>query len=150
MRIDVYSGNLTTASATTYGTGCGTPPMDFTPTSFAITGQNLTGTITNTPTPLCLVAFGASDTLVNGVPVLPFDLGAIGMPGCTLYQSTDIFGLGTTGNYGTGQATFTLGIPSNPALWGQHFYFQAISYAPGVNSLDSITSNGIDFLIGNQ
>ena len=145
-----YENTIPTSTATQFGIGCGTPPMVFTPTSTAITGQSITGEVTNTPTPLCLVAFGSSDTTVNGVPVLPFDLGAIGMPGCTLYQSTDIFGFGTTGSFGTGQASFTLGVPSNSALWGQHVYFQAVSYAPGANALDTISSNGIDFLVGNQ
>ncbi len=143
-------GPIVTSTATVYGVGCGAPALTFTPTSTAIPGQSITGDITNTPTPLCLVAFGASDTFVGGVAVLPYDLTAIGMPGCMVYQSTDIFGLGTTGNYGTGQTTFSVGVPLNNALLSQHFYFQAISYAPGVNALESITSNGVDFLIGNQ
>jgi hypothetical protein len=143
-------GAVVTATATAYGAGCGSPALTIAPTATAVVGQSLGCDVTNTPTPLCLVALGASDTNVNGAAVLPFDLSAIGMPGCMIYQSTDIFGLGTTGNYGTGQATFSLAIPSNPLLVDQHFYFQAISYAPGVNALESITSNGIDFLIGNQ
>ena len=31
-----------------------------------------------------------------------------------------------------------------------HAYFQAFSIAPGANPLEVISSNGIDFLIGNQ
>ena len=33
---------------------------------------------------------------------------------------------------------------------GQHIYAQAFSYAPGVNPLEIIASNAIDWLVGNQ
>ena len=45
---------------------------------------------------------------------------------------------------------FSAAVPSNPLLLGLHFYFQAFSIAPGANPLEVISSNGIDFLIGNQ
>ena len=144
------SGTSTTSTATPYGTGCGTPPMVFTPTSTAITGQSVTGEVTNTPTPFCFVAFGNSNTVMPGVGALPFDLSVIGMTGCTLYQSADVFGLPTTQVGVAFQMNFSMGIPANPLLVGQHFYLQAFSIAPGVNPFDWISSNGIDFLIGNQ
>ena len=72
------------------------------------------------------------------------------MTGCTLYQSGDLVGIGTASAGVPFQMNFSLGVPLNPALVGQHFYFQAFSIAPGANPLDVISSNGIDFLVGNQ
>ncbi|MGA1523840.1 MAG: FG-GAP repeat domain-containing protein [Planctomycetota bacterium] len=140
----------TTSTATTYGVGCGAPPLTFTPTSVAITGHAMTARVTNAASRLCFVAIGGSDTVLNGLPVLPLDLALVGMSGCNLYQSTEVLGLPTTGSPVPGQATFSLGVPPAAQLVGQHLYLQAICYAPGANPLGAVTSNGIDFLVGNQ
>ena len=140
----------TTSTATQFGTGCGTPPMVFTPTSTAISGQSITGKATNTPTAFCFVSFGSSNTTMPGIGALPLDLTIAGMTGCTLYQSADVFGLPTVGAGVAFQMNFSAAVPSNPLLVGLHFYFQAFSIAPGANPLEVITSNGIDVLIGNQ
>jgi len=124
--------------------------MVFTPTSTAITGQSITGEVTNTPTPFCFVALGNSNTAMPGIGALPLDLTVAGMTGCTLYQSADVLGLPTVGAGVAFQMNFSMGVPSDPLLVGQHFYFQAFSIAPGANLLEVISSNGIDFLIGNQ
>ena len=124
--------------------------MVFTPTSTAITGQSITGEVTNTPTPFCVISFGSSNTNMLGLGALPFDLSIAGMTGCTLYQSVDVFGLPTMGAGVAFQMNFSIALPSNPMLVGQHFYFQAFSIAPGVNALEVISPNGIDWLIGNQ
>jgi hypothetical protein len=146
---DIYTPPVT-STATPFGSGCGTPPMVFTPTSTAITGQAITGEVTNTPTAFCWVSFGSSNTTMPGIGALPLDLTIAGMTGCTLYQSADVFGLPTVGAGVAFQMNFSMGVPLNPLLVGLHFYFQAFSIAPGVNPLEVISSNGIDFLIGNQ
>ena len=140
----------TTSTATQFGSGCGSPPMVFTPTSTAITGQAVTGEITNTPTPFCVVSFGTSNTSTAAGAPLPFDLTVIGMTGCTLYQSAEVPGLPTTGAGVAFQMNFSMGIPANPLLVGQHFYLQAFSIDPNAAPRKVISSNGIDFLIGNQ
>ena len=142
--------HVVTSTATVYGSGCGDPEMVFTPTSTAVSGQTLTCEVVNTPTPVCMVSYGTSNTVMPGVAMLPYDLGIRGMAGCTLYQSGDILGLPTST---TGVATtvnFSLPVPASPQLICQHAYFQAFSYAPGVNARNAVASNGIDFLIGNQ
>ena len=45
---------------------------------------------------------------------------------------------------------FDAASPFNTALLDQHVYIQAYAFAPGVNSSQVVTSNGIDWLIGNQ
>ena len=147
---DYYPVPPLNSAATTYGVGCGSPALVFTPTSTPIPGQSLDAKVTNTPSPLCLVSFGASDAFFGGNVPLPVDLTAFGMTNCELNQSADLFGLGTLASAFTSEATFTLQVPGDYALVGQHFYFQAFSIAPGVNASEVISSNGIDFLIGNQ
>ena len=124
--------------------------MGFSPTSTAVVGQAITATVTDTPTPLSVVAMGSSSASAPGIGALPFDLGVIGMTGCTLYQSGDVFGLPTTSAGVAFQMSFTAALPPTPALVGQHLYFQAFSVAPGVNPLQVVASNGVDFLLGNQ
>ena len=145
-----FSGTPTTSTATQYGVGCGTPPMLFTPTSTAIAGTAITAEVTNTPTPFCFVTFGNSNTSALGLGSLPLALDFVGMPGCNLYQSGDVWGLSTTGAGIAFQMNFAIGVPPDPLIIGQHFYFQAFSVAPGANALEVLATNGIDFLIGNQ
>ena len=144
-----YTSPLT-STATPFGAGCGAPAMALTPFSTAITGQLTTGKVTNTPTSSCVIAGGTSNTNAPGLGALPFDLSIAGMTGCTLYQSAEVFGLPTVGAAVAGEAYFSLYIPSDPLLVGQHIYLQAFSIAPGANLLQVISSNGIDFLISNQ
>ena len=49
-----------------------------------------------------------------------------------------------------GSADWGLPLPNSSILLGVHAYSQAFCYAPGVNPLGVIASNGIDWLIGNQ
>jgi hypothetical protein len=71
------------------------------------------------------------------------------MPGCYLLQSNEVFGLPVT-PVTASTLQFDAAIPLAPALLSQHFYIQAYCFAPGVNAAQIVTSNGIDWLIGNQ
>lgn len=138
----------TPAFATSYGTGCGSPPLGFVPnmTHRPILGQVGWATITSAPTAAAGVAMGWSNTFAFPV-VLPFNLAGIGMPGCDLLQSSEIIGLGVAPLTAT-TLSFSLAIPSLPSLIGSHAYLQAYAFAPGQNALQIIASNGIDWLLG--
>jgi len=41
-------------------------------------------------------------------------------------------------------------VPMTPLLGGGHVYLQAWCLAPGANAFQWVSSNGVDFLIGNQ
>lgn len=135
------------STVTTFGSSCSAPSLVFAPTSKAAINTPITGKIIHSPTTLCVVALGLSKTSMPGLGALPFDLGAIGMTGCELYQSSEVFGL----------ATQPSGVPflcidwAGPALpagaQGLHLYAQAISFAPGANPLGVISSNAIDWTI---
>jgi hypothetical protein len=134
-------------SVTTLGAGCGSPPLVFAPTSTAVVNSAMTATITHSPTTLCVVALGLSKTNMPGLGALPFDLGAIGMNGCSLYQSSEVFGLATTPSPSPFLRIDWAG-PALPAsALGQHLYAQAISFAPGANPLAVISSNAIDWAV---
>ena len=139
----------TLASATAYGAGCGSPALGFVPDSNGrpLLGQTASATIVNAPTPVAAVAIGASNQFF-GPFALPVTLAGIGMPGCDLWQSADILGLGTS-PLTPSTLSFSLAIPNAPSLIGLHLYLQAYALAPGVNPLQIIISNGIDWSLGN-
>jgi len=136
------------ATANAYGSGCGSPALGFVPdpNGRPLLGQSGSATIVDAPTPLAAVALGWNNQFFSTLP-LPLPLDVIGMPGCTLLQSTDILGLGTT-PLTSSTCSFSLAIPSATGLIGTHLYMQAYAFAPGVNPLQLVISNGIDWVFG--
>jgi hypothetical protein len=143
-----YDAN-TSAHATTYGAGCGNPALDFSPTANPIIGTTAGALISNAPSLFAGVTMGWSNTHLTGLPLLPLTLATIGMPGCFLLHSNDVFGLPAT-PVTASTLQFDLAIPFSPNLLNSHVYLQAYCFAPGANALEFIASNGIDWLIGNQ
>jgi hypothetical protein len=138
----------TTGQATMYGLGCGTPALVFTPTANPIIGNSVSALIASAPTTFAGVSLGASNTIAFPF-VLPFELSGVGMPGCHLLQSDDVFGLPVTPATAS-TLQFNATIPFSGVLVGQHYYIQAYCVAPGANAAQIVASNGIDWLIGNQ
>ena len=136
------------ASATSYGTGCGSPALAFAPDPGGkpVIGQTARATITNAPTLVAGVAMGTSNTTAGAIS-LPYGLAVIGMPGCLLLQSSEVLGLGVTPLTATSLA-FTFSVPPTLSLVGIHVYIQAYAFAPGVNPLQVVSSNGIDWRVG--
>lgn len=137
------------SSATSYSSGCGSPALAFSPTANPIIGTTAGAVIVNAPSAFGGVTMGWSDSHLSGIPLLPLDLAFIGMPGCQLWHSNDVFGLPVTPLTAT-TLQFDLPIPFLGPLLGAHVYLQAYCFAPGENALQIIASNGIDWLIGNQ
>jgi hypothetical protein len=138
-----------TSAASVYGFGCGNPALGFFPTANPIIGSAAGALISNAPTPLAGVTMGWSDSQLGGVPLLPLSLAFIGMPGCQLWHSNDVFGLPVTPLTAT-TLQFNFPIPLQGSLLGVNVYLQAYCFAPGENPLQIVASNGIDWLIGNQ
>jgi len=139
----------TTATSTQYGAGCGSPPLTMTPQAPPILGGAGSAVISNAPFPLGGVSIGLSDTLLAGLPILPLSLTNLGMSGCELLHSNDVFGLPVTAG-APGTLDFSYPIPTDATLLGAHAYLQAYCFAPAANPLQIIVSNGIDWTIGNQ
>lgn len=128
-------------SVLAYGTSCGPTLSAF---GVPTIGQGLPVFATDLPasTLFAGLAFG----LTNGAP-FPLALDFLGAPGCSMLHDASI----TTGLSMLVQlpaATFTLPIPNNPPLVGFTLFLQAWSFAPGVNALGVVTSNGLRVQIG--
>lgn len=85
------------------------------------------------------LSLGASSTAWGPTP-LPFDMGAIGAPGCMALCSLDIV-LSTAIDV-TGQANLSLPVPSLAALLGQPLFSQWLVVDPAVNALKLVVSSG--------
>jgi hypothetical protein len=139
---------LVPASATTYGAGCGAPPLGLVPAANGrpILGQVASATITNATTPIAAMAIGWNNQSF-GPFSLPVTLAFIGMPGCLLLHSADVLGLPAMPQTQT-TLQFSLPIPTSPSLIGGHAYLQAYSFAPGANALEIVISNGVEWFFG--
>lgn len=134
-------------SVTTLGIGCSVPSLVLAPTSRANVNTPMTATVIHSPSPLCVLSLGLSNTNMAGIGALPFDLGSIGMTGCQLYQSAEVFGLATVPSAVPFLAIDWTGPALPPQALGQHLYAQAFSLAPGANSLGLVSSNAVDWTI---
>jgi hypothetical protein len=136
------------ATANTFGAGCGSPALGFVPDANGrpLLGQPGGATIVNVPTPIAGVAVGWSNQFAGTFP-LPVPLGVIGMPGCSLLQSSDLLGLPTS-PLTSSTRTFSVAIPIVPSFIGTHVYMPAYAFAPGANPAQLVLSNGIDWLLG--
>lgn len=137
------------SNATTYGTGCGTPPLLASPRSLPTLGQTSATRLDNVPSSLVLMSIGFSNTTTSGFP-LPIPLDGFGMPGCSIYHDFAYTSTDPCNSQAAGAATHTLPLPLLPQLLGAHVYLEAWAYAPGMNAAELVTSNGIDILLGNQ
>lgn len=140
------SGYVSTAS--TFGAGCGTPPMALSPVLAAPprVGTTAQVSITNVPAGFSGVALGWSNTAL-GPFTLPLPLGGYGMPGCSLLQSADAMAQATM--TGASTASYSLPLPNWTTLVGLRIYLQAWAPAPGANPGNVIVSNGLVWGIGN-
>jgi len=89
------------------------------------------------PSRAAIVRCGLSDSSTGGLP-LPFALGRLGMPGCSLLVSTDL-SLPVTGSQAAVQ------LPHDPGL---ALYFEAFGIEPGANPLGVATSQGLTARLG--
>ncbi len=137
------------ASAVGYGTGCGSPALTMSPSAPPLIGSVASTAISNAPLPFGGVTLGFSNTDLGGLPILPFSLTGLGMPGCFLWHSNEISGLPIV-PVSPGVLSFSAAIPGNANLLGTHVYLQAYCVDPNASPRKLITSNGVDWTIGNQ
>jgi hypothetical protein len=137
-----------TATATTYGQGCGTPPLQLTPQSGSrpVQGTAFVAEVTNGFPGLSAVAWGFSNQLIFSAAPLPLAADSWGLQGCQLWTSTDSLGDLCADVGGVGQ--YALNVPNDPLLVGAEFYLQAYSFRPGQNALEIVLSNGMQISIG--
>jgi hypothetical protein len=131
------------------GVGCtgssGTPALAAAPGSLPIAGATFTLRVScgamNAP---AVLALGVSDQQWGGLP-LPFDLAAIGMPGCTLRTSVDaIVATPLVGGVGS----FAWPLPLSPSALGFAFFAQGLVFDAPANPFGAVLSNAGAGVVG--
>ena len=144
---ELVRGSMTAATVA-YGQSCGTPPLTFAAAagSRPLLGSTFVADIGNAAPGGTGVMYGSSgqENLYGGA--LPIDLGSSGMPGCTLWTNMagTIWGVTSGAN-----SQFVLAVPPSIALCGLQLYVQAFSYRAAANARELITSNALQFTLGN-
>lgn len=135
-------------TASTYGSGCGSPALALSPLGpyLPMIAATARASLVNVPSTLAFVALGWSRTAI-GPFALPLPMASWGMPGCNFLQSAEVAALPVTIT-GPNTATFTLPIPNMSVLIGAQVYLQGWAFAPGVNPGETIVSNGLNWGIG--
>lgn len=133
-----------------FGTGCAgvtrtIPRLGFwgIPTVGASSQILLTGGV---PNDFALLVVGDSNT-ASGPNPLPFDLGALGAPGCLL-RAAPVATVFTPTDAVTGEAVLSLAIPPNGALAGLRFYNQWFVHDAAANALGFKVSNAGAGIVG--
>jgi hypothetical protein len=110
-----------------FGSGCpdvngATPALT---TSVPAIGQNFAGTIQNAaPSQSVFLVFGASNQTWASIG-LPFDLGQLGLTGCSLLVSFDVAVAGLAD--ASGNAAISVPVPAMSSLLGTTFFNQAVT-----------------------
>jgi hypothetical protein len=135
-------------SGVVYGSGCGAPPVALSQVLLAQPriGATACARVGNVPSSFAFMAAGFSDQAYGPFP-LPLPLNGLGMPGCFLLHSADVFGLPLLYLSPT-TAEYSLSIPNSQPLVGMHVYLQVFSVALGANPRDVVASNALDWYIG--
>jgi hypothetical protein len=134
------------ASYTAFGAGCagsrGVPTLAAATGSTPRIGQTFQANVGNLPwTGPVFLFVGLSDTTYGPTP-LPFNLGGLGAPGCSVLSSGEDLALLTNV---LGNALWQWTIPNAP---GVSFYNQAFAFDPAANALGITTSNAAHGTIG--
>ncbi len=129
------------ATYSPFGTGCagslGVPALNGAVGAKPVLGATFTLQVDHLPLGLAVVGFGASLTNFGTLP-LPFDLGLIGMPGCTLLAAPEVSILVSSAS-SVGTASWN--IPNSPSHFGFRFYNQALVLDPIANAAGFVVSN---------
>jgi hypothetical protein len=133
--------------------GAGCSGTHGTPTLLPATGQRpwlgepFTLELANVP-PLAasLLLLGHSKKTWSGVP-LPFDLAALGAPGCSVWSSGQVHMVLLNG---AGVARWTVTLCACPELLGQPFFTQGLVPDAAANPLGLVVSNAIEARFGGK
>jgi hypothetical protein len=126
---------------TPFGSGCAgaqvVPVLRPVGVHLPIVGSMLGLELLTGPSGGAAISIGFSSQQWNS-NTLPWNLGAIGMTGCTLHASPDVLLLAPV--Y-AGHATLYWQLPNDPGLIGTRFFNQGFVLAPAVNPLGAVVSN---------
>lgn len=145
---ETYELSATTpASFLPFGPGCagvaGVPTLRSLPGFGPFAGGTLVVDVVRAPLKtLGTMVLGLSRTVSGGIP-LPIDLGVIGMPGCTLFISSEVLSTLTS-------PVWSLPMPSAQIGLGRSLYLQAALIDPAANALGVVISDSFEMKIGTR
>ena len=84
---------------------------------------------------------GTNRTLCNGVPLMPFDLGPYGAPGCALLAEPLVVVANVAGVNGIASVPFS--VPQFPSTVEVTVFVQGAVVAPAANALGFVFSRGL-------
>lgn len=151
VRTETWALDAFPAAATTFGTGCGTPPLTIPPNFEARPriGQPAEVDIENAPLGFAFLAIGTAADWFGGFP-LPIAFDGLGMPGCSMLHSADVHSSWFAPATEPTTATAVLPIPSQVSILGRRLYLQAWTLAPDANPAGVLLSNGLNWDFGDR
>jgi len=93
-----------------------------------------------------MLLFGASKARLQGLPILPLNLGSLGAKGCTLYTSMDLFALPLVIKGGAGSTTVS--IPNQASLVNAFLFTQGLLSATNANQLGLLWTDAASIKLG--
>jgi PKD repeat protein len=129
-----------------FGAGCaGSRGIStLSPAALPAIGSLVDITVSNLPQNVAIMLTGFSRS-AWALGALPFDVSALGAPGCSLRVSPDA----TLVLVGTGnQAILPFGVPAAPVLVGVQMFHQVLVLDPGFNAAGAVGSDAFAVLIG--
>lgn len=140
------------ASATAFGSGCGTPALGLVPDPDArpVLGQTAVLTVTDVPHPLrlpCATRLGPQLVWQFTAADVARHLRHAGLRSAAVHGDRRH---PRRPGHGRRPPPIRSRCPTSRNCCGLHLYLQAYSLAPGQNSLGMIVSNGVDWVFGAQ
>lgn len=133
-----------------FGAGCagglGIPEVDLADGQMPWLGQTMVLSLSKLPRNVAVMALGTSSTRWGAV-ALPLQLGAFGMPTCTLLVSVDAT---SPVAGGAGRAVWSVPVPNAPWLVGVRLYAQAFVPDAAANAAGLVASPGVMLGLGNR
>lgn len=132
-----------------FGTGCvgtNTQIPAISAGNSAAISMNFKIDLTNARASSSALLFLGNSNTAYGTLALPFNLGIIGMTGCTLYTNDLGAGL-TSATSATGTGSVTIPIPFLTTIVGLQLFSQWFVVDPGANGLNLVTSDALQFVI---
>lgn len=141
----MYPGVIPAATQT-YGTGCGS--LSITSAQPPVLGQVGQVTISR-PTPILFANVSVGLSRFQFGPLsLPLPLDGYGLTGCLLLQDAAITAFAPC-SVSAGQATFSATLPNIPQLSGLQLFLQAWVPDAAANTGGLVTSNALEWVLGN-
>lgn len=141
-------GSRDPAAVAAYGAGCagslGVPALAVPLGQGPHLGTSFQVALSRVPGAAAALTLGLRADVWNGLS-LPLDLGVAGMPGCAAWLAPEATLFGTAAS---GLATWTIAVPTSPAVLGVTVLLQGLAPEPTANVAGWVVSNALRARIG--